>query len=164
MDHVTRRVDLEPTPVGASTALLGDGSDGVGSVSEDDKPTSLASLWVLGIDVLETGVAPEGGKELDLMVEEVKNRNILLHLSAALSAGMATGAVGDLDTSKVDVSALDWAISYAKRLEVRTMEASHLLTTAQLIRKLRAALVAGDWRRLEQVCLKCVCVCVCVSR
>jgi hypothetical protein len=51
----------------------------------------------------------------------------------------------------VDMSALDWAISYAKRMEVHTLEASHLLTTAQLVRRLRAALVAGDWRRLEQV-------------
>jgi hypothetical protein len=138
IDHVTRRADAEPTGAGAP----GQGASG---------PVSLASLWTLDLDVLDTGVAPEGAKELDLMCEELKNRNILLHLTAALGSGMATGAVGEMDTSKVDVSALDWAISYAKRMEVHTLEASHLLTTAQLVRKLRAALVAGDWRRLEQV-------------
>ena len=86
-----------------------------------------------------------------MMCDELRNRNILLHLSAALANGMAVGAVGEVDTTKVDVSALDWAIAYAKRVEVQTLEASQMLATAQLIRKLRAALIAGDWRRLEQV-------------
>jgi hypothetical protein len=133
VDHVSRRADVEPQPLPSSPSV------------------SLSSLWVLDLDIVETGVAPEAAKEFSLMCDELKNRNTILCLTSALQAGMAMGEVGELDASKVDVSALDWAISYAKRMEVQTLEASHLLTTAQVIRKLRASLVAGDWRRLEQV-------------
>lgn len=45
------------------------------------------------------------------MSDELKNRNIIVHLAAALSSGGAKGDIGSLDVSDVNVESLDWAIT-----------------------------------------------------
>ena len=121
-------------------------------VAEDDtsKP-NLSHLWIMGIDVQSTGVAPEAMREVTAMRDEVKNRNIVVQLSYALQTGMATGETGALSIASVDITDLDRALAYAKRVGCQTNEATQLMLTAVLIKKLRTALLAGDWRKLEQV-------------
>jgi hypothetical protein len=119
-------------------------------VAEEERP-SLSVLWVLDIDPTVIGIAPEAEAELLIMRNELKNRNVIVQLSSALRTGMAVGDVGALDTACIDVSMLDSAIAYALRIGCQTVEASQFLDTAQFVRRLRAAFIAGDWLRLEQV-------------
>jgi len=86
----------------------------------------------------------ESLQELQLVQDELDNRTILAQLTGALSSGAARGAIGDLDVDGIDTSGLDRAITFARSLGCKTIESSQMVATAQLVRRLRQALVAGD--------------------
>lgn len=109
-------------------------------------PASFAST---AFDVAVEGVAIEAKEELRVMGDELDNRNIMVHISNALSRGAAVGEIGHLDVTSIDIVSLDQAIAYAKKIGCQTQEASQLLGTAQLIRRLRHALMSSNWQRLE---------------
>jgi hypothetical protein len=118
---------------------------------EDPRMVALSQLWIMDLDVGITGVAPEAKRELDIMEAELHNRTAIVRLTAAVSSGAADGRVGVLSPATVDVVELDAALAYATQVGCRTSEASLLLASAQLVRTIRAALLAGDWERLERV-------------
>lgn len=56
----------------------------------------------------------------------LRNRNVIVQLTAGLRTGAATGDIGELDTSAVEVTQLDGAIAYAKRVGCQTLVCAHL--------------------------------------
>ena len=61
------------------------------------------------------------------------------------------GQVGELDTGSIDVGRLDVAIAMTMRLGCHTLDARRCLLTALIVRRLRSALIDGDWEFLKQV-------------
>ncbi|CAE7896748.1 unnamed protein product, partial [Symbiodinium sp. KB8] len=94
-----------------------------------------------GFDAKKVGIAREAHEEIRLIQSELDNRNIIVRLTQVLSAGSARGTVGHLDPNSINIDDLDRAISYAQQM----------LITAQIVRRMRAALQAGDWTELESV-------------
>ena len=90
-------------------------------------------------------------KELQLAQDELDNRAIIAQLSAALRVGGPAGAVGHLAAGAIDTEGLDEAVAYARTLGVKSAEASQMVATAQVVRKLRAALKAGDFAGASEV-------------
>jgi len=80
---------------------------------------------------------------------ELNNRNIIVQLTAAIAKGAASGATGHLDLSTVETGAIEWAIDFAQRIGCVTDDAQQMLATAHVVKKLRLALLGGDWARLE---------------
>jgi hypothetical protein len=72
-------------------------------------------------------------------------------LKAALASGGPRGAIGELDVSTIDVSALEVAIAAATngRVSIKTAYGANLITTCAAIRELRLALKSGVWRAIE---------------
>jgi hypothetical protein len=77
--------------------------------------------------------------------EEVENWKLVSLLSAAIQTGCATGVPGALDTSHVDTSGLERALSQADDFGVKTAEAQTLYATASLLVRIRRALLDGHW-------------------
>jgi len=139
------------------------------------RSTLLARNWDWVGSVLEEArsqrnVFPEASlRELQLAQDELDNRLVLAKLAAALRSGSAAVSAGPgapsglrggpgtgpsdrpepslLDLDAVDPAPLDDAIDYAESLGCRTIEASQMLATARLVRRLRQALLAGDLER-----------------
>ena len=89
--------------------------------------------------------------ELERVQDELDDRRIVGQLSEALRSGMATGEVGELDMSTVDVKGLSAAITKCAEIGCKSSHAQQLMATAQFVRRLRTALSAGDFFGLEQV-------------
>jgi hypothetical protein len=72
-------------------------------------------------------------------------------LKGALASGGPRGAIGELDVSTIDVSALEVAIAAATngRVSIKTAYGANLITTCAAIRELRLALKSGVWRAIE---------------
>ena len=72
-------------------------------------------------------------------------------LKGALASGGPKGAIGELDVSTIDVSALEVAIAAATngRVSIKTAYGANLITTCAAIRELRLALKSGVWRAIE---------------
>jgi hypothetical protein len=102
------------------------------------------------IDAQEAGVSGLIAAEMDVMQLELNNRNIVVHLTAAIAKGSCSGTTGHLDLSSVETGQLEWSIDFAQRIGCITEEAKQLLFTAQVVKKIRLALISGDWTRLEQ--------------
>jgi hypothetical protein len=106
----------------------------------------LANNWQwVGSVLLEArsnkGIFPQISlRELQLAQDELDNRAIIAQVTSALKTGGAAGPIGRTDVDAIDLSALDEALTYARTLGVKSVEASQVVATAQLIRRLRVAL------------------------
>lgn len=107
-----------------------------------------------GFDVALDGIAPSGLSECAVLQLELNNRNIIVQLTAALARGCAGGSTGHLDVAPIETGPLEWAIDYAQRIGPSTPEARQLLATATIVRKIRLALLGGDWAKLESALLE----------
>ena len=107
-----------------------------------------------GFDIATDGVAPGALGEVSVLQTELNNRNIIVQITAALARGCAGGTTGHLDVGPIETGPLEWAIDYAQRIGCATPEARQLLTTAVIVRKIRLALLAGDWAKLEGALLE----------
>jgi hypothetical protein len=114
------------------------------------RATLVARNWDWVHTVLEDArsvrhVFPEVSlRELQLAQDELDNRSVLAKLVAALRTGGPRGGVGELDLEALSTKQLDQAIDYARSIGCRTIEASQMLATANLVRRLRQSLQAGD--------------------
>lgn len=90
-------------------------------------------------------LAPVAMPEVLAVKEEVENWKLVSLLSAAIQTGCATGVPGALDTSHVDTSGLERALSQADDFGVKTAEAQTLYATASLLVRIRRALLDGHW-------------------
>jgi sugar diacid utilization regulator len=102
-----------------------------------------------GLDIAVHGVSPLGAREVDVLQIELNNRNITIQLTAAIGRGAAGGQTGHLDLATVETGQLEWAIDFAQRVGCVTETASHMLLTATIVRRIRLALLAGDWSKLQ---------------
>jgi myosin heavy subunit len=82
--------------------------------------------------------------EINAVQDMKDDRTVVLELTEAISAGYATGNIGDRDTSTIDLVTLDTAIAHALKLGCRTREAKRILQNARLVRQIRLA-----WRVYE---------------
>ena len=80
--------------------------------------------------------------EVALARDEYQNRTILRETSDAMSAGMATGDVGNMDVSTVETGELEDAVSHAELLGCKTADAATHLASARSLLQLRLALLA----------------------
>jgi hypothetical protein len=94
---------------------------------------------------------PVSLKELQLAQDELDNRAIVAQITAALRAGGVSGAVGHMDAAAISVTALEEALSYAKTLGVKSAEAAQMVSTAQVIRRLRQALKGGSFAEAQEI-------------
>ena len=93
-----------------------------------------------------------GAAEIGAAIEMMENRIAIAELTAALSSGGASGAVGpDMDTSTISLQALDEAIDAVTEMGCQSTAAQSLLSAANLIRELRAALLGGYWESVQSV-------------
>ena len=79
--------------------------------------------------------------EVALARDEYQNRTILRETSDAMSAGMATGDVGNMDVSTVETGELEDAVSHAELLGCKTADAATHLASARFLLHLRLRLV-----------------------
>ena len=81
-------------------------------------------------------------------------------LKAALGTGPIRGSIGQLNLDDVDVDNLEAAIHYAHHIGCKTVNASQLLATAQLVLRLRqvghALQACSEWQRDVRCALLCV--------
>jgi len=97
-------------------------------------------------------VATVAMSEIRMAQDEVDNWILLQELTSALEAGRAGGTVGALVIDEVVATeGLDEAIKRAEERGVKTREAQALVLGAVQALKLRQALLAGDWDRVEAV-------------
>lgn len=89
--------------------------------------------------------------EIDVIRREVDNWVIISETSAALSKGAAAGGVGQLATAEIEVGGLDVAIALAMKRDCQTERARRFLLSALIVRRLRAALIEGDWEFMSEV-------------
>ena len=75
--------------------------------------------------------------EMDLVQGELDNRTLVSRITSALSSGAASGDIGSLDLSSIEVAPLAAALSDAMEASVVTDQARQLVATAQV----RAAVV-----------------------
>ena len=156
---------VAPPPAAGASATPGvspvqDGVMGTWSVAEEhvdalaaaaDASGSAVSRAQLRFDLWYDGIAADAVPEVEVMHAEQKNRNVIVYLTEALRTGAASGTVGALDASTVDVSTLDWTINFAQKVGCATVEAQQMVVTAQLVRRVRHALLDRNWQHLEQV-------------
>jgi hypothetical protein len=83
-------------------------------------------------------------REFQLAQDELDNRSILSHVASALATGGPRGAVGELDLRQLSTDDIDNAVEFATRLGCKTVEASQIVATAKLVRKLRQSLADYD--------------------
>lgn len=108
----------------------------------------------------------EATKDEHMLVRgELRDRRLRASLNAAIMTGRLAGAPGQVDISGVDDKVLDGAVELTTRpgegIEeglhgVVTVEARQLVTTAQLLRDIRAAILeapADDWSGSVQRCV-----------
>ena len=121
---------------------IGDKAMILGALAKGD---ALAKEWgdVLGPELREaakTAVAT-------IALEETLQAD----LKSALRNGGPSGPVGSLDTSTIDVAALDRVIKDAAsgRTNVTTIVGRQLIASCNAIRSLRLALLSGDWPSIE---------------
>ena len=135
--------------VGGDGEILDAGED----YSSDNKNECVENVLQEGLNpfILETEslAMPLCIHELTLARLELENRLITKELHAALMVGAASGVVGDLDVSTIDLQALDDAIEDATTVGCTTTEAHNLLETAILVRNIRGALSGGAWAKLR---------------
>lgn len=86
---------------------------------------------------------PRVESELKLLASEVNNQAILAHLSGVLMKGSATGVVGDLDVSTVDVVAPAAALKVADAMGLHTAKATMLYSVTKAVLQLRKIVVRG---------------------
>jgi hypothetical protein len=79
------------------------------------------------------------------------DRSVMSQLKSALTAGAVRGAIGHLNLDEVDVDNLEAAIHYAHHIGCKTQGASQLLATAQLVLRLRQALMVSDLDAARQM-------------
>jgi hypothetical protein len=120
--------------------------DGVGSAGVWPGVVPDGPEW----DIARTGFSGLAAHEVDLMQLELDNRTIIVRLSAAVAQGGAAGPIGRLDVKGVETGALEWAIEYAQRIGVVTVEAQRMMATAHVVRNVRLAMLGGDWDALEE--------------
>lgn len=95
--------------------------------------------------------ADEAKDELRLVEAEMNNRAIVQLLTEALCSGSASGRIGELDVAAIELKTIDAGIGTAQRLGCHTDEASLLLRSAKVVRRLREALITNNHSRLEAV-------------
>jgi hypothetical protein len=83
--------------------------------------------------------------------DELDNRAIILELSQALSVGSVQVSNGKLFTGYTDVKQLSEAIALSNRLGPKTAEAKLMLLTAKAVKRLRQALLSGDYAEAKSV-------------
>lgn len=83
--------------------------------------------------------------EIRLVQDEVDNWHVITELTAALTAGGAGGELGKLDLSAVSSTGVERAVDRAEELGVKTAEAAALVSAAQLVFRLRTALLRDAW-------------------
>ena len=87
--------------------------------------------------------------ELHLLQDELDNHFLVDDLMKALSSGVATGPIGELDPSTVSVANLDAVLKKHERFTPKTPLAASLLYTTRVIRDLRLALQRDDWENVQ---------------
>jgi hypothetical protein len=97
-------------------------------------------------------------KELQMAQDELDNRAIIAQLSSSLRVGCISGAIGHIFTEAVELEGLDEALTYARTLGVKSTEASQMVATAQIVRRLRAAIKLSNFPETQDV-LECTCRC-----
>jgi hypothetical protein len=135
------------------TALAAGSWDSVKAVLEETK---------------ELVIAESAMGEFLLAQDELDNQSLLEALSEALETGSASGTVGAVDLSSVQVcflwfgcrwtvprtmcssslfqvNVLDRAIAFGLEHGAKTPEAQRLLSAAKLIRRLRSVILSGNW-------------------
>ncbi len=78
------------------------------------------------------------------MRDELDHRTVTHALIAALAAGQLRGAPRALALEDVSLAPLDAALALAARVGCKAPEAQALLAAAEVVRRLRAATVAGE--------------------
>ena len=104
-----------------------------------------------GSQGLGSWAAAEAKDELALVEAEMNNRAIVQDLTHALCTGHATGRIGELDVSAIDLKVIDAGIATAQRLGCHTEAAVLLLDSAKVVRRLREALITNNHQRLASV-------------
>ena len=74
---------------------------------------------------------------MQLAQDELDDRSVVSQLKSAFGTGPVKGMVGQLNLDAVDVDNLEAAIHYAHHIGCKTVVASQMLATAQLVRRLR---------------------------
>jgi len=137
------------------------GGGGLGG-SDGGRPVSGAystSASVAGSDTVSDGGGDhdDGGfalpeevqSELGLLQDELDNYNLITDLTAALSTGAATGPLGMLDTTTLQLGELDMALKrHDRAMVIKTPLAASLLYTARVASDLRHGLQGGDWDKI----------------
>ena len=102
------------------------------------------------MDISAGDVWPTVLKEFELAVNELHHRAIVDGpLPMALQQGQVMEIDGALDTSHVELDALDKAISHASSVGCYTHKAKTLLQTGVYMRRLRAAVLDGEWNTVR---------------
>ena len=81
---------------------------------------------------------------LQLAQDELDDRTVLLRLRNAMLTGGPSGTVAAVDLQSVRLDKLDSAITFCGRVGCKTLTASQMLATGQLVRRLRQALLDND--------------------
>ena len=125
---------------------------------------------------VEIDVGKNMYSEYFLIRLELENRIALILLSDAVQSGGASGSIGELDCSTIETQALSYAIQYSHKmvenakvllmrhnkndnshrtsdLNLTTQEVSLLLQNAQLVLRIRNALLESHWGHLEAAIL-----------
>ncbi|KAA0165511.1 hypothetical protein FNF31_01856 [Cafeteria roenbergensis] len=88
-------------------------------------------------------------EELALVQGEIDNRLILETVSRALARGQASGPIGKLDVTRVDLDDLEVTVARASTLNPSTEQAKSIVESGLRVLSLRRALVAEDWAQVE---------------
>jgi myosin heavy subunit/predicted kinase len=120
-------------------ALKASDWDGVGAGIGDADRVGLSNISSLSL------------KEIQFARDERNDLIMVGEMEAAIRAGMATGSVGHMNTLSIEVGGVDAAIDHATSLGTKSPNADGLLITCRLLKRLRQALLAGDWDEIMNV-------------
>jgi len=96
-------------------------------------------------------VAPICLPEIHHAHNEVEYHIVADELKEALTTGLATGKVGQMNTGTIELGLLDRAITHAMDVEFTSANLQKLLVSAVLVRRLRAALQYNKWKAVTQL-------------
>jgi len=96
-------------------------------------------------------LAAEALPEIALVRGHVRHRQAVELLQDALATGAMSGKTGAVDLGTVQLKALDQAVAQARLWQVLTKKVRGLLSSAEIVRKLRTCLLGRDWDEARSV-------------
>ena len=110
------------------------------------------SKWDVARDLLESfkdlNLSTIISEEIQLLLDEMDNRTIILELATAVSHGCIMGVPGNIDVTEVDAAVVSQAIATVEEIGCKSIDASEMLETAKIIFQLRTLVLDKKWTEI----------------